>query len=78
MKPPHPTGRHSGTAPISGLPEIGTLMSKSAKADLERAPGPESITTAGAYGFPAFAKAGWVAPVEAKGRRRAGSRHSAS
>jgi hypothetical protein len=28
-----------GRAPISGLPEIGTLMSKSAKADLEWARG---------------------------------------
>ena len=38
-------------APISGLPEIGTCMSKSAKADLEWAPGPESMTTVLGYRF---------------------------
>jgi hypothetical protein len=27
--------RHSGAPPISGLPEIGTLSAKSAKADLD-------------------------------------------
>jgi hypothetical protein len=35
MKKRQSTGRHSGAPSISGLPEIGTLSAKSAKADLD-------------------------------------------